>query len=240
MLRNLLIAFHVIGAALSIALLVSTYSAKSIITNKAKEMAVEKSRDIADPIADKLRDTLNRPVIGKLIRGGVRERLEAELHAYEASAEDWLKRLAMGGINRAKDFDFPEVQQPIARKALDALKGKVSEVKTRLDASYQGLLADLRLFAITNLVAFLLAAVLCWLARTPHSRRWLVAYSVIMLGTTIVSIAFYVGQNWFWNFLRNDYLGWQYPAVVGALSLVGIVRVSLDLVFPRPKLIESA
>jgi hypothetical protein len=240
MFRKVLIALHLAGAALSIALLVSTYSAKSIITSKAKEMAVEKSRGYADPIAQKLRETLDRPVIGKLIRGNVRERLEAELHAYESSAEDWLKRLALGGINRAKEFDFPEVQQPLARKALDALKAKVAEVKTRLDATYQGLLADLRLFAITNLVAFVVAAVLCLLARTPRSRHWLLTYSFVMLGTAVVSIAFYVGQNWFWNFLRNDYLGWQYPVVIGTISLFGIATVTLDLLFSRPQLTESA
>jgi len=238
MLRKILIALHLMGAALSIALLVSTYSAKSLIVSTAKDMAVEKSRNYSDPIAEKLRETLDRPVIGKLIRGNVRERLEAELHAYESSAESWLKRLAAGGINRAKEFDFPEIQQPLARKALDALKGKVTEVKTRLDVTYQGLLADLRLFAITNLVAFLVAAVLCLLARTPRSRQWLLAYSFMMLGSAVVSIAFYVGQNWIWNILRNDYLGWQYPVVVGVVALYGIVSITGDLFFTRPKAVS--
>jgi hypothetical protein len=238
MLRKILIALHLMGAALSIALLVSTYSAKSLIVSTAKDMAVEKSRGYADPIAEKLRDTLDRPVIGKLIPGNVRERLEKELNDYEASAETWLKRLAAGGVNRAKEFDFPEIQNPLARKAIDALKGKVSDVRSRLDATYQGLIRDLRLFAITNLVAFLLAAVLCLLARTPRSRHWLIAYSFMMLGSAVVSIAFYVGQNWIWNILRNDYLGWQYPVVVGAVALYGVASITGDLFFTRPKAVS--
>jgi hypothetical protein len=238
MLRKILIALHLMGAALSIALLVSTYSAKSLIVSTAKDMAVEKSRGYADPIAEKLRDTLDRPVIGKLIPGNVRERLEKELRDYEASAETWLKRLAAGGVNRAKEFDFPEIQNPLARKAIDALKGKVSDVRSRLDATYQGLIRDLRLFAITNLVAFLLAAVLCLLARTPRSRHWLIAYSFMMLGSAVVSIAFYVGQNWIWNILRNDYLGWQYPVVVGAVALYGVISITGDLLFTRPKAVS--
>ncbi|MCW1887813.1 hypothetical protein OKA04_23950 [Luteolibacter flavescens] len=230
MFRKVLIALHLIGAALSIALLVSTYSANSIITAKAKDVAVEKSRGYSDPVAEKLRETLDRPVIGKLIRGGVRQRLEAELHSYEASAEDWLRRLAAGGINRAREFDFPEVQQPLARKALDALKGKVSEVKTRLDLSYQALLADLRLFAWTNIAAFLLAAVLSGFARTGRSRALMSAWSLMMLGIMVISVALYAGQNWFWNFLHNDYLGWQYPAVVGAFVFLEIVSLVIDFV----------
>jgi hypothetical protein len=235
MFRPVLIALHLIGAALSIALLVSTYSAKSIITTKAKEMAVDKSRGFADPVADKLRETLDRPVIGKLIPGNVRERLEKELTDYEASAENWLKRLAAGGVNRAKEFDFPEIQNPLARKAIDALKGKVSDVRRRLDATYEGLIQDIRLFSITNLVAFLLAAVLCLLARTPRSRHWLLAYSFMMLCSAVVSIAFYVGQNWTWSILRNDYMGWGYPVVVGIVALYGIVSITGDLFFTRPK-----
>ena len=238
MLRKILIALHLLGAALSIALLVSTYSAKSLIVSTAKDMAVEKSKGYADPIAEKLRETLDRPVIGKLIPDNVRGRLEKELNDYETSAEDWLKRLAAGGVNRAKEFDFPEIQNPLARKAVDALNGKVSEVRSRLDATYDGLIRDLRLFAITNLVAFLLAAVLCLLARTPRSRHWLLAYSFMMLGTAVVSIAFYVGQNWIWNILRNDYLGWQYPVVVGVVALYGVVSISADLFLTRPKAVS--
>jgi hypothetical protein len=235
MLRKILLAVHLAGASLSIALLVSTYSAKSIIVSKAKDMAVEKSKGYADPVAEKLRETLDRPVIGKLIPDNVRGRLEKELTDYEASAEDWLKRLAAGGVNRAKEFDFPEIQNPLARRAVDALKGKVSDVKGRLDATYDGLIRDLRLFSITNLVAFLLAAVLCLLARTPRSRHWLLAYSFMMLGSAVVSIAFYIGQNWIWNILRNDYLGWQYPVVVGVVALYGVVSITADLFFTRPK-----
>jgi hypothetical protein len=238
MLRKVLIALHLVGAALSVALLVSTYSAKSIITSKAKGIEVAKTRGFADPVADNLRETLDRPVIGKLIPGNVRGHLEKELNDYEASAEEWLKRLAVGGVNRAKEFDFPEIQNPLARKAIDALKGKVSDVKARLDVTYDNLIRDLRLFAITNIVAFMLAASLGLLARTPRSRHWLVAYSSIMLGSMVFSIAFYVGQNWIWNILRNDYLGWQYPAVVGALALYGIASITGDLFFTRPKAVS--
>jgi len=69
MLRKILLALHLSGVALSIALLVSTFVAKGLITSKARQIAVEKSRVASDPLAAKLEETLNRPIIGQAIRG---------------------------------------------------------------------------------------------------------------------------------------------------------------------------
>jgi hypothetical protein len=233
MLRKILLALHLAGAALSIALLVSTFVAKGIITSKARQVAVDKSRGVADPLAAKVQETLDRPVLGKLIRGGVRDRLESELTGYRIAPDAWLIQLAEGGAGRAKAFDFPEIESPLARKAVDALTKGVADLKDHLQESYRNLTADLRLFAATNLVAFLLAASLAWVARTPRARHWLLGYSVVMLLAFAASIFLYVDQNWSWNLLRNDHMGWRYPAVLGAITLYGILRVTPELFMTR-------
>lgn len=235
MLRKILLALHLAGAALSVALLVSTFLAKGIITSKARQVAVDKSRSLSDPLADKVQETLDRPMIGKLIRGDVRERLESELAGYRTSPEAWLIELAEGGATRAKAFDFPEIESPIARKAVDLLTKGVSDLKDRLEESYRSLIADLRIFAATNLVAFLLAASLAWVAKTPRASHWLLGYSLVMLLAFAASIFLYVDQNWTWNLLRNDYMGWGYPTFLGAVTLYGILRVTPELFFSRNK-----
>ena len=233
MLRKILIALHLAGAALSVTLLVSTFLAKGIITSKARQVAVDKSRSLADPLAAKVQETLDRPVIGKLIRGEVRDRLESELAGYRTAPDAWLIELAEGGAGRAKAFDFPEIESPLARKAVDLLTKGVSDLKDRLEESYRSLIADLRIFAATNLVAFLLAASLAWVARTPRASHWLHGYSFVMLLAFAASIFLYVDQNWTWNLLRNDHMGWRYPAVLGAITLYGILRVTPELFMSR-------
>jgi hypothetical protein len=234
MLRKILLALHLAGAALSVTLLVSTFLAKGIITSKAREVAIEKSRSLSDPLAAKVQETLDRPVLGKLIRGEPRERLEDELAAYRASPESWLSELAEGGAGRAKDFDFPEIENPLARKAVDAVTQGVSNLKSQLDESFSGLLFDLRLFAGTNLIAFLLATGLTWVARTPRARYWLLAYSAIMLLAFATSISIYVDQNWTWNLLRNNHMGWEYPTLLGFITVYLSVRMTPELFFSRP------
>jgi len=222
MLRLALILLHLAGAGLSLGLLLSTWhaDAKAIVVSKAREVAVAKCRGYSDPIANKVQETLDRRVIGKLIRGNVRARLEEELAEYRASAGDWLTRLALGGAEYAKRFDFPEIDNPLARKALDALKAEVSGLKSRVQATYDKLIADVRIFAASNLVAFLLAAMMAFLARTPKARAALLAYSAVLLAVAIVSIGCYAGQDWGWTLLRNDFIGWKYSLIIGITTVL--------------------
>ena len=234
MLRKILIALHLAGAALSITLLVSTFVAKGIITSKARQVAVDKSRSLADPLAAKVQETLDRPMIGKLIRGEVRERLESELADYRTAPEDWLIQLAEGGAGRAKAFEFPEIESPLARKAVDLLTKGVSDLKEHMEESYRDLIGDIRLFAATNIVAFGIAAWLSWIARTPRSRHWLLAFSGLMLVVFAVSISAYLDRNWTWAILTGNYMGWAYPGSLGFLTLYFVAKISPSLAQSAP------
>lgn len=234
MLRRSLIALHLAGAALSVTLLVSTFLAKGIITSKAREIAIEKSRGLSDPLAARMEETLERPVLGKVIRGDARDRMEKALADYSADPEEWLGRLADGELEQSKAFDFPETENLVARKAVDTVAQGISKLKSHLDESFSGLLFDLRLFAATNLIAFLLATGLTWGARSPLARYWMLAYSAIMLLAFAISISIYVDQNWTWNLLRNNHMGWEYPTLLGFITLYLSVRLTPELFFNRP------
>lgn len=234
MLRRILIALHLAGAALSIALLVSTFVAKGIIASKAKSIAVEKSRRFSDPLVADLGDTLEHPVYGKAIPGKVREKLEGEIADYRASPDAWLLRLAVGGAERGKDFEFPEIKNPLARAAVDLISKGVSGLKGHIEESYRDLISDVRLFAGTNLLAFGIAAWLCRVARTPRSRHWLLAFSGLMLVVLLMSISSYLDQNWTWSIVTGRYMGWAYPFTVGLLTYFGIRRISPDLARTQP------
>lgn len=232
--RTILIALHLAGAAISLALFASTFFAKGIITYRAQQIALEKSRVASDPFAAKLQETLDQPVLGKLIPASARERLATELAAYRNSPDAWLLSLAEGGADRAKDFDFPEIENVMARKAVDALANRVSGIKDHLAESYRGLIFDLRLFASTNVVAFLVAAWLSWVARTPRSRHWLLAFSGVMLVIFAMSITAYLDQNWAWAILSGYYMGWSYPVMLGIATVYGILRISPELALDQP------
>jgi len=91
------------------------------------------------------------------------------------------------------------------------------------------LIGDIRLFASTNIVAFGIAAWLSWIARTPRSRHWLLAYSGLMLVVFAISISAYVDQNWTWTILTGNYMGWSYPVILGFVTIYEILRITPDL-----------
>ena len=139
-----------------------------------------------------------------------------------------------GGAGRAKAFDFPEIESPLARKAVGLLTKGVSNLKEHVEKSYRDLIADIRLFAATNIVAFALAAWLAWIARTPRSRHWLLAFSGMMLVVFALSISAYFDRNWTWMILTGSYMGWGYPVFLGILTFCSIARISPDLVQTDP------
>lgn len=227
-------ALHLAGATVSLALLASTFVSKGIITAKAHSIAIEKSRLVSDPLVAKLADALEHPVYGKTIPSTAREKLEREMADYNLSPDTWLRRLAEGGPDRAKDFSFPEIKNPLARKTVDAISKGVSALKDHLEESYRDLIGDIRLFAATNIAAFGIAAWLSWIARTPRSRHWLIPFSGLMLWILAISIHAYLGQNWTWSILTGSYMGWTYPAVLGFTTIYGIYRITPDLAKSDP------
>ena len=234
MLGKTLAVFHLAGALLSLALLVSTFLAKGIIATQALEFAVTKTRHLADPFARTLQETLDGKLTGTFIRGKVRERLEAELSSYLVSPDAWLIGLIEEGNERARDFDFPEIEQPLARKALDSVGSQVAKLKGRAEGSYRDLILDLRIFAGTNLATFFFAAWLCTRKTDPMLRFRLLAFSCILLVAAAFSILVYLDQNWTLTILTRSYFGWGYPILLGGVALYLFVKVTPSLHHQEP------
>lgn len=227
--RKSLIVFHLTGALLSVALLVATFFAQGVIASNARAQVIERSRGSADVLAAKVEDALEGRISGALLRGEVRQRLEGELTGYRADPEGWLARLIEGGAGRAKDFEFPEIENPLARKAIDAVSKGVAGLEEHLAKSLRNLIRDLRIFSITNAVAFLFAGFFAWVAVTPRAMHWCSGYSFVMLVAYSVSIFLFVGRDWGWDLILNRHWGWFYTSALGLITLYLAVRITPDL-----------
>ena len=195
---RVLVALNILGALVSIALLASTWLAQGIIVNHARDRALEKTRAFVEP--------------------AIRSFTAGEIAAYQASPDKWLLDLAQADGSRARDFEFPEVINPLARKSLDFLTARLSGAKEHFEQSFANLVRGLRIFAGTNLVAFLLAAGICIRARSPRARHWATAWSAVLASATLASMLVYTDQSWTWNLLFNSHTDWSYPLGVALLS----------------------
>lgn len=210
-----LVAINLLGAVVSIGMFVATWFAQGLIVGKARDMALEATIPKLEPVVK----TLRNPRLVGTLPPTVKQKLEDELKAYEASPEKWLLEIVENSGERSADFEFPEVRNPLLRKGLDFLSRKIAGAGTHFQRSYDNLMLDLRIFTGTNACSFLLAAGLLWGARTKTMRHWLGGWSAaLMIGTT-VSILAYVEQNWVWNLLLNRHMGWAY-ASLHALTVI--------------------
>ena len=141
--------------------------------------------------------------------------------------------LAEGTRNRAGEFDFPEIKNPLARKALDSLTQRVARALDYFKSSLANRILDLRIFTTIHLVVFLVAAGLCFLARTPRLRFWLCVWSSLLLVTTLLSASLYLGQSWLWVILTNRYQGWAYGSTHLLITGYFVCRFLAKIWFQR-------
>lgn len=230
---KILAALNLLGAALSIALLAATFFAQGLIIREAREFALDKTRAYLEPAIPQAEKLLKNPLVTKALPKSVEEKIGNEIADYRESPERWLLELAEGTRNRAGEFDFPEIKNPLARKALDSLTGRVAGAREHFKSSFANLIVDLRIFATIHLVVFLVAAGLCLLAKTPKLRFWLCVWSSLLLVTTLMSAGVYLGQSWLWVILANRYQGWSYAGTHLVITGYFVCRCLPEIWFQR-------
>lgn len=218
---KILAALNLLGAVVSISLLVTTFFAEGFIVRRARQFALDKTRtylESAIPTTEKL---LGNPQVAGKLPASVKEKLTTEISTYRKSPEQWLLEIAEGTGDRAGDFEFPEIKNPLARLAMDSLTRRIAGAPDHFKRSLANLILDLRIFATTHLVVFGVAAGLCLVARTPKWRFWLGIWSCLLLVTTVMCAAMYLDQSqfqWLWKILTNRYEGWAYAGTHLAIT----------------------
>ncbi len=207
------------GAVLTLALLASTWFAKSTILGIARDKALESARPHTEAVATAMEKLAANPKVMVLVPKAAREKLEKELAAYQTDPDAWLMEAASKARERAQAIDLPEVKNPLAKAGVDYVQKKAGQAKRHYQKSMANLVLDLRIFSGTNAVACLIAAAVCFLARSPEGRRWATAWSCVLLLGTIFSVVIYVNQPWSWVILKNDYFGWSYLGVHAGATL---------------------
>lgn len=214
-----LATLNLLGAVISLALLATTFFSKAVIVREARQFALNKTQAYMDPAISKAEKLYANPLVEKSLSPLMKLKLKREIASYRESPEKWLLEIAEGTRDRARNLDFPEVRNPLARTALDYISKRVAQARGHFENSFSNLILDLRIFAITNSCAFLSAACLCLMARTKQARYWLCAWSAGLFVATLMAACFYSGQSWIWSILTNSYLGWSYVSFHCGITL---------------------
>jgi hypothetical protein len=222
--------FSLLGALISFGLLVATWFAQGLIVSKAREYALESIRIRLEPVVE----LLENPKLAGKFPPSVEEKLREELAVYRSSPDKWLMKIAQGGGDRAAEFKFPEIKNPLARKGIGALTQRIAKAPEHFQKSYANLIFDLRVFFGTNVCALLLVTWLLFVARTAQMRHWLGAWSIILIISTVFWVYCYLNQSWTLSILFNDYFGWSYALLHAGTAVYLFYRIEpmLEVISP--------
>ncbi len=138
----------------------------------------------------------------------LRGRLASGLHTQIATVVGRMQSLDCACRQRLRQGLDAAAQSRISR-----LERAEPQVRQLIEGNYAAivvdLLHDLRIFAGTNLLAFLLLLILS-IVKADRVRQLLVP-AILLGAATLTASAFYLfGQNWFFTLLYADYFGWTY------------------------------
>jgi len=180
-------------------------------------------REIESHVAEKLdlvRGRIDETRIGRAAEA-LSAQHSAEITALRAQLLENLKPRIADTVNRMQD---PRCAcRARMRQALDAaialhistLERAEPQLQRLIEGQYGAIVADLmrdlRIFAVTNLLAFVALPALSVLQ--PQRIRQLFVPAILLFGAVIVtSLVYLFGQNWLFTILYADYFGYSYAA----------------------------
>jgi len=106
-------------------------------------------------------------------------------------------------------------KNPLKVRLLSKLFNWKKGIKEKFKKSFNGIVTDIKIFLLTNILAFGIALFLNKKS-LKNEKNYYIASGILTLSIAI-SVWGYLDQNWFYSFLLNNFTGWAYPVGMGIL-----------------------
>lgn len=200
--RKVLVALNLLVAVASAALFVYTFFAREHLLGRAEEYVIAKTVVQVTPAVELVEAGLNNRA-AQFVPADTRAAVQAEVDSFRRDPHKYVRALV------AKGAAVEKPKHPLAERVL-AWK---EQARAYFEKTFAGLVLDLRIFAGTNVVAALLAALLAWRAR--GRLRWHVfGVSVLLLFALSLQAYLFIDGLTFFRVITNARVGWSYPGVV--------------------------
>ena len=206
--RNHTIALNSIVAVFFAGFLAYTFAARQHLDSLAREFVIEKTLHYAEPLVVLAAEALESPVVQKVLSDKQSETIRQELSDYRNDPAAYI-----ADLTRQKLLP-PNLLKP--NPLLQKVVSLKEKIRTFYDDTLAALIADLRIFSISNLVAAVIALGLCYWSR-QNIRQSLVWFSFLMFVAVLCCSYLYVDDLTFFRILFRTHLGWWYPVFLGVV-----------------------
>lgn len=213
--RTITIVLNSLVAVFFAGFLTYTFVAKAHLESQARRFVTEKTLQYAEPIVEVADQALDTPGVKKFLSDDQQAAIRHEITEYRNDPAVYVADLTREAVRKERN---PQ-RHPLLEKVA-AIKDRI---RTFYDNTLAALIADLRIFAGSNLCAGVIALGLA-LCSSAKIRPAIVWFSFLMFVAVLYCSYLYIDDLTFFRILFRTHMGWWYPF----LLCVALVSLYLD------------
>jgi hypothetical protein len=213
--RKTTLVLNSIVVVFFVCFLAYTFIFRQHLDSLARDFVTEKTLDYSELIVEVADESLNSPLVKKILSDDQVATIRNEVADYRQNPAAYIADLTRRQVRDA----------PIANA--NPLIEKVTAIKSRIrefyDNTLSALIADLRIFSVSNLIAGLIAFGLSYRS-SADIRKPIVWFSFLMVVGVLYCSYLYIDDLTFFRILFRAHMGWWYAVFL----CVMIVALYLD------------
>lgn len=216
MLRKLLMSLQGVGVVVFVIAMVASYFTQDRIAEDSRQAISDKVVATTRLKVDFAEELVLSRGAEKYLQDYQRDVILEEIARFRTDPDSYVQALVLEG-----DTDTPvpiaTSENPLKQQLLTKIMSWKRSLKAHFEATFDGLLRDIRIFLLTNVLALSAAFFICYKSEALHRKAF--AVGAIMTFVITISAVGYLEKNWFYTILLRDYAGYGYPLgiVMGTL-----------------------
>lgn len=199
------LALNLMVVVFFICFLAYTAVARPHLESLARKFVTERTLEYSQPLVAGAVEALGSPVVRKLLSDDQESAIRHELAEYQNDPGAYV-----ADLTRQQLRDVPAGN---AVPLIDKVVSVKTKIRTYYDNTLNALIADLRIFSSSNLLAGLIAFVLAYRSAVDIRKR-IVWFSFLLFVAVLCCSYLYLDNLTFFRILFRAHLGWWYAALL--------------------------
>lgn len=215
--KKLLLTTQILFSVIFLAGFVASFFVVESILENSKSVITDK---VVASVSGKVafaEEALNSKIASKVLAEYQIETIREEIGEFTSDPYQYVEAVVMD--SRKTEVIPPELisKNLLKNKLITKVYSWKVSLKGYFEKTFNSLVWDIRIFLMSNVIALLIAAFVCFKGKGLGKEA--LAVSVILTAVVALSALTYLNQNWLYTILLNNYGGYGYP--VGILCTSG-------------------
>lgn len=209
--RKTTLVLNSIVVVFFICFLAYTFFARQHLDSLARDFVTEKTLDYSKPVVEVADEALDSPLVKRFLSDDQETALRHEIADYQNDPSVYIADLTRQQIRDAPMGNANPLIEKVA-----SIRNKI---RTFYDNTLSALIADLRIFSFSNLIAGLIAFGLAYRSESDI-RKSIVWFSFLMFVAVLYCSYLYIDDLTFFRILFRTHMGCWYPALLCVMMVV--------------------